>query len=379
MGANMEYSIEVAKGHVISAGKILTENGLAARTWGNISARISDEKFVITPSGLAYENLTTKQIVEVSVADCSYDGNIKPSSEKGIHADIYRLRPKVNFIIHTHQMMASVLSIGGKDIEVRSDEYKKILEGVVPCAAYGISSTRKLRRKVAEALCNYPECKALLMKHHGTVCMGNNLENSFEIALTLEKMAKEIYEEACGGNKKQMVHITDYGRSSRKGNAFILECGGKTSEYVIDGLSDGAPEAAVLHAEIYKSGSAACIIHTIDDEIVEVSGASRILRPLLDDLAQIVGINIKTVKNARLNPKAVARELKNKNAVMMENEGALCTGTTEGDAKAAVIILRKGCAADLYAAALNKTDCLSIADAYIQRIIYITKYSKIKE
>lgn len=76
---------------------------------------------------------------------------------------------------------------------------------------------------------------------------------------------------------------------------------------------------------------------------------------------------------------AAARELKNKNAVMLENRVALCTGTTEGDAKAAVIILRKGCVADLYAAALNKTDCLSIADAYIQRIIYITKYSKIKE
>jgi L-fuculose-phosphate aldolase len=100
---------------------------------------------------------------------------------------------------------------------------------------------------------------------------------------------------------------------------------------------------------------------------------------LLDDLAQIVGVNIKTVKNGLLNPISVTKELKNKNAVLLENEGALCTGKTEGDAKAAAMILRKGCAADLYAAALNKTDCMSTVDAHIQRIVYKNKYSKMKE
>ena len=65
----MKYSIEEAKELVIRGGKILAESGLIARTWGNISARISDDKFVITPSGLAYETLTPGQIVEVNIAD----------------------------------------------------------------------------------------------------------------------------------------------------------------------------------------------------------------------------------------------------------------------------------------------------------------------
>lgn len=375
----MDNSIDIAKELVISAGKMLAKSGLIARTWGNISARISDEKFVVTPSGLAYETLTPEQIVVVNIADCSYEGNIKPSSEKGIHADTYKLRPDVNFIIHTHQVMASVLSIEGRDIEVHRDKYRIILGEIVPCAAYGMSTTNKLRKRVAEIVCNYPDCRAVLMKYHGTICMGNSLENAFEIATTLEKMAQEVYESVCGAYKKQLRQIPEYGKSWRKGNEFIFECNGKLSEYMIDGLPENAPEAALLHAEIYKSSNVVHIIHSTDEEVVEVSRKGKILRPLLDDFAQIVGVNIKTIKNGFKNVKAVAKELRNKNAVLLENEGALCTGITKSDAEAATMILRKGCVADLYASALNKTDRISTVDAYIQRIFYINKYSKMKK
>ncbi|MBR6512201.1 MAG: class II aldolase/adducin family protein, partial [Clostridia bacterium] len=47
----MAYKINEAKALVIDAGKELLESGLIARTWGNVSARISDTQFVITPSG----------------------------------------------------------------------------------------------------------------------------------------------------------------------------------------------------------------------------------------------------------------------------------------------------------------------------------------
>ncbi len=374
----MEYPIEEAKELVVRAGKMLVQSGLTARTWGNISARISDEKFVITPSGLAYEDLAPEQIVVVNIADCSYEGNIKPSSEKGIHADTYRMRPDVNFVIHTHQVMASVLSIEGKDIYVH-DKYKNVLGDVVPCAAYAMPSTGKLRKNIAEVVCAYPDSKAILMKNHGTICVGKDLDNSFEIAQALESMSKEIYDKACVKSKKRVGQIPDYGRSSRRGSTFILELRGNTYEYVTGGLPDDVQEEAVLHSEIYKSCNTAYVIHTTDEEVVEVSSKGKILRPLLDDLAQMVGVNIRTVKDGSSNPKVAAKELKSKNAVLLENEGAVCTGDNESDAEAAAMILRKGCAAALYAEALNRTDRLSTADAYIQRFIYKKKYSKMKE
>ena len=77
-----------AKQDVIDAGKKLVEYGLIARTWGNVSCRISETQFVITPSGKPYDGLTPDDIVVVNIDDYSYEGDIKPSSEKGIHAAV---------------------------------------------------------------------------------------------------------------------------------------------------------------------------------------------------------------------------------------------------------------------------------------------------
>lgn len=105
-----------ARALVIEAGYKLLESELVARTWGNISVRISDTEFVITPSGRAYETLTPADLVKVRIDDLSYTGNIKPSSEKGIHADAYALRPDVNFVIHTHQLYASAIGVEDQDM-----------------------------------------------------------------------------------------------------------------------------------------------------------------------------------------------------------------------------------------------------------------------
>ena len=370
----MKREIEEAKKDVIKAGKILVESGLIARTWGNISARISDEQFVITPSGLAYETLTPEQIVTVNISDCSYSGNIKPSSEKGIHADTYKLRPEVNFIIHTHQLMASVISIEGKNINVDRDEYKKILGDIIPCADYGMPSTKKLRRKISEALNNNPDSKAVIMKHHGTICIGYDLKDTFDVAAVLEKIAEEKYKAAVKENKSHP--IADYGSSYRQDNKFTVTSNGQTVEYSLD-VPTNMPKEAKLHAEIYKKNNISHIIHAADDAIVEFSSTGRVLKPFLDDLAQVAGINIKPVKSNDISE--IAKSLKKKNAVFLENEGALCTGAAKGDAEAVAMVLNKGCMADLYCKALKLTDKLGFADAYIQRVIYITKYSKMKD
>jgi L-ribulose-5-phosphate 4-epimerase len=374
----MAYSENEAKLLVIRAGKMLVESGLIARTWGNISARISDKQFAITPSGLAYETLTPEQIVIVNILDCSYDGNRKPSSEKGVHADAYRLRPDVNFVIHTHQLKASVISIEGKDFEVMEDTYKNILGDRIPCAAYGISSTKKLRKNIATAIYDYPYSKAILMKHHGTLCMGQNIDNTFEIAQTLEVLAKEEYDKVCGAFNKNQHSTLDYGNSHRKGDTFSINFDGDTKDYKLDNIPKTASEAVLLHEAIYKISKVNHILHMTDAVVVEVSKAEGVLKPYLDDLAQIAGVNIKKVTDGFLHRKSIAGNLKHKNAVFIKNEGALCTGITESDAIAVGMILKKGCEADLYALSLKTVKGLGLLDALLQRFVYVKKYSKIK-
>ena len=105
----------LAKETVVRAGRELVKEGLIQRTWGNVSCRISDSEFVITPSGRDYLSLTPDDIVTVRIDDLSYEGDIKPSSEKGIHAMCYQLRDDVNFVIHTHQTYASIQGLSGLD------------------------------------------------------------------------------------------------------------------------------------------------------------------------------------------------------------------------------------------------------------------------
>ena len=119
--------ILTAKQQVIDAGLRLVETGLIARTWGNVSCRIDKNSFVITPSGKAYEDLTPKDIVLVSIEDCKYEGNVKPSSEKGIHAACYALRPDCYFVIHTHQKNASAVSTLGFEIQDLKGRSKELI------------------------------------------------------------------------------------------------------------------------------------------------------------------------------------------------------------------------------------------------------------
>lgn len=86
-----------AKEEVILAGNELAARGLVARTWGNVSCRIDENNFAITPSGIAYERLTPENIVVVDVHTLEHKGDVKPSSEKGIHAAAYRLDPRRQF------------------------------------------------------------------------------------------------------------------------------------------------------------------------------------------------------------------------------------------------------------------------------------------
>lgn len=387
-GVKMAYTELEGKELVVKAGKMLVESGLIARTWGNISARISETQFVISPSGLAYDSLTIDDIVTVNIEDCSYEGNIKPSSEKGVHRDAYFLRADVNFIIHTHQVKATIISLAGKDIIIEDENYEKVLGWIVPCAPYGISSTKKLCKEVANTLNQYKDSKAILMKHHGALCLGKDMDNAFHIANTLEEVSEEKYKEKIKAIENN-EEIQDYGRSIRRGNSFKFICNGKTDIYKINSVPKVVSKEVLIHWDIYRLTKVNSIIHLKDSDVVEFSKKGEVLKPYLDDLAQIAGVNIHNVdfKDIR-NPfdkegvhkrKMAISKLKNKNVLFLKDEGALCTGITNSDTKAVAMVLKKGCQAALYALASENINWLGAFDASVQRLVYVKKYSKIKK
>ena len=332
----MSMKKEEAVRLVIEAGQRLQEAGLVARTWGNISARISDTQFVITPSGVSYDRLTPELIVTVNIADCSHEGKVKPSSEKGIHADCYRLRPDVNFVVHTHQLYATAWGVTGKALRLRGS----VLGETVPNAAYGISSTKKLRQNVAAAVEEYPRAKAVFMRSHGALFLGADCEECFEIAAALEDYCRAKVEDALD----------------------------------LSGERIGVDSLAML--KILLPDTEVRFVDT--PAILAASRSKKTHYPVIDDMAQIAGASLETVTVKDGWEKKAVRALRHRNLVFLRDRGAVIIGAKADECDALAAVAEKNCLSELYAKAVGVDVRLGYADAQLQRTVYLTKYSKLK-
>lgn len=408
----MAYDITEAKEKVIEAGLRLNKENLIVRTWGNISARVSDTQFVITPSGRAYDTLTLDDIVLVDIKTCNYEGDIKPSSECGVHADVYAMRPEVNFVVHTHQLYASVVSILGKDVELAEEE-QGFLGAKIPCAKYGMSSSDKLRKQVKKCLKDNPDCSSMLLRNHGVLCMGSDFEQSFEISSMMEQICKFNYEKLTLGfssigkddseednenwddilvtNEDLKDGFVDYGSSVCNGNEITLTLGDK--EYVYSKEDDkplgkgllkrSLNKVAKLHAAIYEDRNINCISQVTLNSIVDVSKKSSGFVPYIDDQAQIIGDYLKVVgkigKKAHFESSgSIVKALRDSNAVLIAGQGALVTAHDNSDLEAAAFILEKGCMAARLAACSPEADTVPKRIAKEERKFYVESYSKLK-
>lgn len=389
--------INKAQNSVLKAGIKLVESGLIARTWGNISCRVDEESFVITPSGRNYQSLTAADLVRVKIKDLSYEGEIKPSSEQGVHAEVYKLYPDINFVIHTHQDNASVLAATGlKTIKV-GNEYP-VLGGEVICAEYALPGTKTLRKKVRKAL-EESKGKAVIMKHHGALCFGRDEEEAFTVASELEKAcanfvinhylklskAKEyhpsaLYAFALGQNSRTGPSVAGrsfpaYGHSSRSDQGLIWYDGEKEVEISDQQSLTGLPEEIKIYRAIYKKHKQINqIIFKSTPEIRGVSAAGLTLKPLLDDFAQLIGLRVRTVDRNNLGK--IVEALSSSAAVFIKNIGALCCGQTKEDAVATGMILQKSCKALIGASLFGEVKPLNPLESMLMRYVYLKKYSK---
>jgi L-fuculose-phosphate aldolase len=189
---------------VVGAGKRLLAEGLVARTWGNVSVRAGAEHMLITPSGRAYEGMTPEDIVPVNLRTGAYEGPLKPSSEGKLHAEIYRTRPEIQAVIHTHQMNASTVAAARREVPPILDDMVQIIGPTVRVADYALPSTNKIVRVTVKALRGR---MAALMANHGAVCLGRNLDEAFVVCQVLEKACKAFIEAEFLGGAKSINRI----------------------------------------------------------------------------------------------------------------------------------------------------------------------------
>ncbi|CAM3548671.1 class II aldolase/adducin family protein [Paenibacillus lupini] len=388
-------AVQEAKQRVIQAGIKLMETGLIARTWGNVSHRIDGWQFVITPSGRDYRSLRPEDIVTIQIADCSYSGSIKPSSEKGVHAEVYKRFPEVNFVIHTHQEYASVISACDVDAILIEEG---LLAGKVQCGAYALPSTKKLQRNVAKAL-THSVNQAVIMKNHGAVCYGADDQEAFEVALELDQACRQYindtYKSLSGEPEANASQLSCFAlglgqsanlqskssadnqlyHSRRLEDGFVLfDDSGSEIQVRYDELDGTMPEEAWVYQQIYRAHKH---IHHIQwsgsPEVIAFSHTAQPLKPLLDDFAQLIGTSARSVD---LSPAEAAAALKRSSAVLIRGMGALCCGSTRDDALAILMVLEKNCKAHVGAKLLGHVKPIHYLESLLMRFVYLKKYSK---
>lgn len=191
---------------IIESGKKMYNEGFTIETWGNISARDPETDLIyLTPSGMDYLICTPDDVVVCNIKGEIVEGIRKPTIEKELHLSIYRNRPEVNAVVHTHPIYSTVFSCMGEDIPLLIDEAAQTLGNTVKTSKYALPGTVELADECIKALGK--EANACLLQSHGAVCVGENMEGAFKVAKVLEVTA-EIYQliRATGGKPIPLSH-----------------------------------------------------------------------------------------------------------------------------------------------------------------------------
>lgn len=174
---------------IIATALEMSRSGLSPGRSGNVSARVEDG-MLITPTGLAYEEIEPDDIVHVC-GDGSVPGKqLKPSSEWRFHLAAYAARPDINALVHTHSMHATVLACAHKPIP--AFHYMVAVAGGkdIPLVPYATFGTEELSRHVAAGLADR---NAILMANHGQIALGATLPAALELAREVEVLAEQYY------------------------------------------------------------------------------------------------------------------------------------------------------------------------------------------
>lgn len=172
---------------LLNAGKELCCKNLTIGTWGNISCRDPQTgNIYITPSGMDYSIIQEEDIVLFNAAGERIEGFRKPSIEYRFHILIYQKRPDVNAVIHTHPIYSTVFAVIEESIPPINEDFVQIVGDSVDCADYALPGTEELAVNTVKGLKDH---NAVLLKNHGTVCVGPDMAFAFKISDAVEKAA----------------------------------------------------------------------------------------------------------------------------------------------------------------------------------------------
>lgn len=171
-----------------AAARELAAAGLLVGTAGNVSARVGDDRVLVTATGVVLGRCTPDDVVETDLSGAVVSGRLVPTSELTLHLDVYR-RTFARACVHTHSPAATAVACAPARFPTMPVlHYQQILlGGEIRVAPYATFGTPELAEHVLAALDGR---QAALMAHHGAVALGPDLRGAVDHALLVEWLAE---------------------------------------------------------------------------------------------------------------------------------------------------------------------------------------------
>lgn len=186
-GRNAATDEDGLRAGVLATALEMSRRGLSPGRSGNVSARFGTG-MLITPTGVAYEELTPASIVRVADDGTVPRGSLLPSSEWRFHLATYLARADVGAIVHTHSLHATVLACAHRPIP--AFHYMVAVAGgrEIPLVPYAVFGSNELAEHVVAGLSEHNAC---LMANHGQIAVGSTTARALELAFEVEVLAEQ--------------------------------------------------------------------------------------------------------------------------------------------------------------------------------------------
>lgn len=175
---------------VLEAAQAMYAKGLVEGTAGNVSGRVGDGTFCLTPSSLGYEAMRASDLILVDAGGDVVAGDGHPSSEKALHLACYRRWSEVGGVVHCHPLHASMFAVARQTIPAAIEEVVIYIGGDVEVCDYHLTGSDELGEAVAAAL---GRRSAVLMANHGLVTVGSDPADALHAALVVERTAHIVW------------------------------------------------------------------------------------------------------------------------------------------------------------------------------------------
>ena len=183
--------LERLKTELVELHLELPRHELVVWTGGNVSARDSKTGLVvIKPSGVRYEDLRPEQMVVLDLQGQVVEGDLKPSSDTASHLYIYRHRPDVGGVVHTHSPYATAFAAVGRPIPVVLTAIADEFGGPIPCGGFALIGDESIGKVVLDSIGDSP---AVLLKNHGVFTVGRTAEAAVKAAVMTEDNARTVW------------------------------------------------------------------------------------------------------------------------------------------------------------------------------------------